>query len=152
MQSKMVKRNYLNLSLRSIFHVFVSDSLFYFAQYKFHVSLPVGLGGAFLTGAINEIFEDIRKVENSFHTTSVFKRDRWLAGLSVFLTTVIVVLHSLIATLIAPFSLLALTSYMDRKSNRTKRGARNLIKPFFDIFSLTLGPLVCVILVSFINR
>ncbi len=144
--------NYLNLSLRSIFHVFVSGSLFYFCKANFHVSLLFGTLTIFITAAGNEIIEDARKVENSFHTKDVFNRDRWLAGLSIFATAIIVALHSLLGTLLAPLGLLALTSYADNRAGRVKAGNRNLIKPLVDITSLTLGPLVCVIFLYFINR
>ena len=147
----MNQRNYLNLSLRSFFHIFVSGSLFFFFQNKFHISLPLGILGAFLTGLINEIFEDIRRIENSFHTKEVFKRDRMLAAMSFFATTIIVKLHLLFAALAAPVSLILLTSYIDRKKE-IKKGPRNLTKAIADIASLTAGPLVAVVLIEIIQR
>lgn len=143
--------NYLNLSLRSIFHLFVSGSLFYFFQNKFHTSLFFGVIGAFGVAVLNEILEDFRKIENSFHTQHVFKRDRTLAGLSLLFTTALATFDWLFATLLAPLSLIALTSYIDKKTSGTKVGRRNLIKPITDIAALTLGPVACVMLLKLIR-
>ncbi len=140
-----------NLSLRSIFHLFISGSLFFFFKSHFNMTLHFGVIAAFATGLFNEIIEQVRKVENSFHTKEVFKRDRWLAALALFYTTVIVWLHLLLATLLAPVSLLALTSYMDHRQIIIKTGRRNLIKPFADIAALTLGPIACIFLLSFLK-
>ncbi|HVZ67053.1 MAG TPA: hypothetical protein VG917_02220 [Patescibacteria group bacterium] len=146
----MAKHNYLNLSLRSVFHMFVSGSLFYFLQSHFHISLGFGVLGAFFTGLTNEIWEDIRKIEATFHTTEVFKRDRLLASLSVIGTGIILKTNFVLAALAAPISLIFLTCQMDRK-NGIKIGERQLIKPIFDVASITLGPLVFILLLKFVR-
>lgn len=146
-----MKRNYLNLSLRSIFHLFVSGSLFYFFRQHFNIGLSIGILGAFTTGVCNEVFEHVRKIETSFHTRDVFIRDRTLVALSVIYTGVIVALHSLFATLAAPVSLMLLTSYMDKKAGRGRVGERNLIKPAADIASLTLGPIACILFLKLVH-
>ena len=107
--------------------------------------------GAFGVAVLNEILEDFRKIENSFHTQNVFKRDRTLAGLSLLFTTALVTFDWLFASLLAPLSLIALTSYIDKKTLGTKVGRRNLIKPVTDIAALTLGPVACVMLLKLIR-
>lgn len=146
-------RNYLNLSLRSIFHLFVSGSLFYFFSSHFNISLVFGTLGALLIGTLNEAFEYIRQIENSFHQRETFIRDRLLAGLSVVYTAIIVKLSLVLATLFAPLSLMFLTSYIDKKADSSsKTGERNLIKPAFDILSIATGPLACVLLLHFVHK
>ena len=110
-----------------------------------------GIIAAFITAVGNETVEIITKVENSFHTEEVFKRDRILALLVFLYTAVIVKLHLLFATLVAPISLLALTSYIDQGKPRVKATRRNFIKPVVDIAATTLGPAVCLIILGFIK-
>ena len=140
-----------NLSLRFVVHLFIFGSLFFFFKNYFDMSLRFGVIAAFLVAVGNEIVEAVNKVENSFHTNYVFKRDRLLTGLALFYTTIIVGLDWAFATLFAPLSLMALTSYMDSKLIRVKTAKRNLIKPFADITACTLGPLVCVLVLRFIK-
>lgn len=130
--------------------MFVSGSLFYFLQSHFHISLGFGVLGAFFTGLTNEIWEDIRKIEATFHTTEVFKRDRLLASLSLVGTWLILKTDLIIAALAAPISLIILTSQMDRKKG-IKVGERQLIKPIFDVASITLGPLVFIFLLRLVK-
>ncbi len=142
----------INLSLRSIMHIFISGSLFFFFKSHFNLSLSLGVITAFLTATTNEVVEAINKVENSFHTQHVFKRDRIMAGLVFIYTTIIIKLHWLFATLLAPLSLIALTSYMDSKLVRGKSEKRNFIKPVVDVLSLTFGPIACILLLGFISQ
>lgn len=115
------------------------------------MSLKFGVIASFLAAVGNEILEAVNKVENSFHTGYVFKRDRLLAGLVFLYATVIVTLHWAFATLFAPLSLMAFTTYMDRRLVRAKADKRNIIKPFADITACTLGPLACILLLKFIK-
>ena len=140
-----------NLSLRFVVHLFIFGSLFFFFKNYFDMSLRFGVIAAFLVAVGNEIVEAVNKVENSFHTRYVFKRDRLLAGLAFLYTTVIITLHWAFATFFAPLSLMALTSYMDSKLIRVKTAKRNLIKPFADITACTLGPLACILVLRFIK-
>lgn len=147
-----MEKNYLNLSLRSIFHIFISGSLFYFFQSKFHMGLPMGVALAFITQFCHEIFEHVRRIENTFHSSYVFQRDRILAILAVIYVPILMNIHQASASIIAPASLVLLTSYMDSRLVRAKAETRNIIKPIFDIASFTLGPIAYVALASLINR
>src|SRR3989338_8445604 len=140
-----------NLSLRSIVHLFISGSLFYFFSFNFHIPLIVGIAGAFLLALANEIVEYKMRVENSFHTRHVFERDRLLVCLVLLYTTVIIKYHLVFATLAAPVSIMAITSFIDIKVKREKAEKRNLIKPIADIAAMTLGPVACMILIRFTN-
>lgn len=141
----------INLSLRSLFHLFVSGALFYAVQTKVHVSLSVGTLVAFCIAVVNEGLEIITQVENSFHTPYVFKRDRLLAGLTVFYTIVIIKTSSALSAICGPASLVILTSYMDSKLIRLKTKQRNIIKPIADIMAFSLGPIAFMVLITVVK-
>ena len=139
----------LNLSLRSLVHLFISGSLFYFFATHFHVGLGLATVAVFLFAVVNEIIEARTKVENSFHSSYVFQRDRLLAVLAILFTAIIIKLKLAFVALPAPISLIVLTSFMDSRLIREKAEKRNLIKPFADIAALTLGPVFCTVIVHF---